>query len=993
MFLAAFLQHRSLVPRQNPFIGVASFRPLLILAAALLAPLQNSQGQGILLKDYTTRDGLPDSRVAPIIQDQKGFLWFGTQAGLTRYDGQKFENFGPAREIPGIFGRDIMEDHAGAIWFAFSGFSQGGLVRVSEGTMTTFLPAQGMDSLQATSVVEDRNGDVFVATERGIGRIHFEDSTRSSWRLEKQSDSLVLALHIDRRGRLLVATGSGLYEYANGSYRKRFLPSKVKPLWHVRPYAMYDDPREGLWVGGYYGAYLVTDTGVSIFTRADGLPERGVWCFCRDLHDNLWVGTMDGLYRAVRSRAVYRFVKEPSFGNAVVYAMRLDREGNVWIASAPGLRKILASDFVLSFPGRDVLSTPGIGPIRQSAAGAVFFGSRTTALYVLENGRLRHQGEFGPHARLTITDILPEVDGRVWLGCWRGGLVRLDKESYRIYDKESGLPSNNVHALARTRNGSILVGTSAGIAIHNAEGSTAPLHDPELDRLTIFDIKPTHRLSRGLAPLADTLLLGTSAGVKLLALNRESIAGIRSLDEAALKGRIVYEILVDSRGRAWFGTDGGGLVLFDGSATTVYTTDDGLAGNRIFALAEDSLGNIWAGTSSGLSWFDGQGFRTLTHDQGFGEIGVHGLLTDRDGSLWVSNFPAVSKVKPFRFVGSNLPPPVYLTDVTADTIHLSIPRFSRLSPDPGIITFRFACPSFTDESAVRYKYRLEGFDRDWSQPVKTREVRYTHLPPRTYTFEVVARNSSGTWSTTPAEFSFEIAPPVWQRWWFVGAIALLAFSVSYGLYRYRVARLLELERTRSRIAMDLHDDIGSSLTRISVMTEVAQRQAFGDPQGTLRHLSAIGDTAREVIDALGDIVWSVDPKHDNLQNVVSRIVQFGQETCEGSEIAFETDLGDSLETFRLSPENRRDVFLVFKEAINNVVRHSGAGLVRFRVHPTPKGVLLELSDDGSGIPAATERTGRGLESMSARGARAGLSFAVQSSQGRGTTVSLEVKTV
>jgi signal transduction histidine kinase len=256
----------------------------------------------------------------------------------------------------------------------------------------------------------------------------------------------------------------------------------------------------------------------------------------------------------------------------------------------------------------------------------------------------------------------------------------------------------------------------------------------------------------------------------------------------------------------------------------------------------------------------------------------------------------------------------------------------------------------------------------------------------------MARNSGANWSMGPATFSFEIAPPVWQRWWFVGAIALIAFSVSYGLYRYRVGRLLELERTRSRIAMDLHDDIGSSLTRISVMTEVAERQAVGDPKGTARHLSAIGDTAREVIDALGDIVWSVDPKHDNLQNVVSRIVQFGQETCEGRNIAFETDLTDSLEAVRLSPENRRDIFLVFKEAINNVVRHSGAGLVRFRVHPTSRGVLLELSDDGSGIPAAPERAGHGLESMRARGARAGLSFGVKSSGGRGTTVSLEVKT-
>jgi signal transduction histidine kinase len=204
--------------------------------------------------------------------------------------------------------------------------------------------------------------------------------------------------------------------------------------------------------------------------------------------------------------------------------------------------------------------------------------------------------------------------------------------------------------------------------------------------------------------------------------------------------------------------------------------------------------------------------------------------------------------------------------------------------------------------------------------------------------------------------------------------------------------MLQLERTRNRIAMDLHDDIGSTLTRMSVMTEVAQRRLMDDRNATQEFLAKIGDTSRDLIESLGDIVWTVDPHHDDLQNVIRRIVQFGQEVCEGRNIAFETELAGTFDAVKLAPEQRRDIYLVFKEGINNLVKHSGATRARFGVRPVNKGILMELQDNGRGIAQGSQGTGHGLVSLQERGNRVGSRFVLEGSNGSGTRLCLEIKT-
>jgi hypothetical protein len=263
------------------------------------------------------------------------------------------------------------------------------------------------------------------------------------------------------------------------------------------------------------------------------------------------------------------------------------------------------------------------------------------------------------------------------------------------------------------------VGTAAGAALINREGSVIPLQHPLLRGRTFFDI---------VQGAGDTLWAGTDDGPRIIEIGNDRVVNASALPlESGLDGVIVYTILKDSHRRIWFGTDGKGAVRFKGTSTLSISREDGLTSDRVYALAEDSLGNIWVGTASGLSCFDGSTVRNLLYDQGFGEIGMHGLLTDREGYLWVSNYPAVARIKPVRFRRPEGPPPLYLTDVLVETDHLDLRRKAELRPDVTTITFRYAALSYTDERNVRYRYLLEGFDKSWSLPVTGREVRYTHL--------------------------------------------------------------------------------------------------------------------------------------------------------------------------------------------------------------------------------------------------------------------------
>jgi signal transduction histidine kinase len=299
----------------------------------------------------------------------------------------------------------------------------------------------------------------------------------------------------------------------------------------------------------------------------------------------------------------------------------------------------------------------------------------------------------------------------------------------------------------------------------------------------------------------------------------------------------------------------------------------------------------------------------------------------------------------------------------------------------------FGAPGFGPGEGLRYQFKLEGGGSDWSSPSDQRKVLYANLAPGRYRFQARAVDADGITTAAPAGFSFRIMPPVWQRWWFISSAALLVAGLAFSVYRYRVARLLEVVSMRTRIATDLHDDIGANLTRIAVLSEVARRRghAASDEQ-----LASIATVARESVTAMSDIVWAIGPGRDGLNDLTSRMRDHAEEVyaASGAELTFSGP--SASRDLRLSVDTRRDVYLVFKEAVNNAARHSGCSHARVSLQTEGAALVLTVADDGAGFDPASAEQGNGLTSMRSRADRLGATFEIRSQTGGGTSVRLEI---
>jgi signal transduction histidine kinase len=460
----------------------------------------------------------------------------------------------------------------------------------------------------------------------------------------------------------------------------------------------------------------------------------------------------------------------------------------------------------------------------------------------------------------------------------------------------------------------------------------------------------------------------------------------------------IRNLITDTRGRLWAASYRSGLIRIDRPSDERpevfrYSTARGLSSNEVTAIVEDAAGRIYAATGRGLDRLDPATGRIRTYRKGeslpVGEINA--LIRDRGGVLWASYSAGVIRILP-----ADDPPwssPEALISgirVAGAPQHISALGQSQLQYfelpwNRNSLEVDFVSPGPDD--GLRYQIKLEGADADWSGPSEQRTVAYANLAPGRYRFLARAVNADGLMSSAAASVSFRILPPIWDRWWFRTAAALLISGLAYAFYRYRVSRLLEVVAIRTRIATDLHDDIGANLTRIAVLSEVVRRKGHADADD---HLASIATVARESVTAMSDIVWAISPGRDGLNDLTSRMREHAEEVfaANGTELTFTAPTIDR--HLRLSVDTRRDVYLVFKEAVNNAAHHSGCSRVHVSLQSDDRGLILSVADDGAGFDVASEDRGNGLASMRRRAERLGARFDIGSGPGKGTTVQLEV---
>ena len=460
---------------------------------------------------------------------------------------------------------------------------------------------------------------------------------------------------------------------------------------------------------------------------------------------------------------------------------------------------------------------------------------------------------------------------------------------------------------------------------------------------------------------------------------------------------------VDQAGRLWIATGFVGLNRIDNPSSyhphvINLTTAEGLSSNRVLSIAEDLWGRLYIGTSRGIDRLSPTTGRIKHYTTADGLINgeVRTSFQDRQGRLWFGTTHGLSRLNP-EADASLVPPPIligglHINGMTYPISELGDTHVSdlRLDPNQNNLQIDFFGLGFSPGDVLRYRYRLDGADRDWSELTEQRTINYASLRPGTYRFQVQTVDTDGNSSPSAATVNFTILSPLWQRGWFLALLALSAGVIVLGFYRYRVARLVELERMRTRIATDLHDDVGSGLSQIAILSEVVRKQVGQQSGPVAQPLVQIAKVSRELVDSMSDIVWAINPKRDRLSDLSQRMRELASDLFPACNIDFRLRTPSAEQNVKLGPEIRRQLFLVFKESVNNIVSHSGCTQAEIEFVIEKDRLRLSLSDNGCGFDPTRVRQGNGLRNIQERVKKLGGVIELSSSEGKGTSVSLMV---
>jgi signal transduction histidine kinase/streptogramin lyase len=565
-----------------------------------------------------------------------------------------------------------------------------------------------------------------------------------------------------------------------------------------------------------------------------------------------------------------------------------------------------------------------------------------------------------------------------------------------VYTTADGLATDVVVRLFGDSRGDVWVGTASGInGLSRWRRATASFeHFTDAEGLPPLD---TYYVSAFAEDRTGAVWIGFS-GDGGLARWRDGVFTRFAMD-AGLPPGAIRNLIVDSRGRLWAASYYGGLVRCDEPQAespefTIHTTSEGLSSNSVTALVEGPHGGIYIATGRGIDRLDPLTGRITRISRGTysqGEIGA--AVSDRQGVLWFNAQYGLLRLQP-RDAPLSASPETVLTgvriagnEVPVSALGQTVLDAMTLSPAQDGMEIDFVAPGWEPERAIRYQVQLDGADTGWGELSTRRSIRYASLSPGHYEFRVRAVSGEGDTGET-ARFAFRILPPVWRRWWFLVAAMLTATAVAIGLHRYRVDRLLEVANLRTRIATDLHDDIGANLTRISVISEVARRQSGENEVRTDRRLASIAELARDSIGSLADIVWAVHPELDRMEDLTRKLREYAEDLVQSHSIELDFTVPDLDGAHRIEIDARRDLFLIFKEAIRNSVLHSGCARISVDLRTSGSGLELKVTDDGLGFDPEAAVDGNGLVNMRRRADRIGARLRVESRSGDGTTVRL-----
>ena len=970
-----------------------------------------------MIRAWGTAEGLPQNTVNAIAQTRDGYLWLGTREGLARFDGVRFTVFGLGEGLQSIEVQTLFEDRHGTLWIGTSG---GGLSRLAEGRIEKVpLPQPSASGEVVSSLAEDAEGRLWVGTRAGLC-LYQNGSSVVNPALAALERAAIPALTRGLHGEMWIATANhGLLEFRGGQLAESQGPAGSE---RISAYCLLQDQEGNLWASVGNGSVLCLRDGQwNRYAQTNGLPFAYVTCLAQGADGTIWAGSLDdGLYRLQAGRFTPLRTEDGLSANDI-RSLCPDREGNLWVGTRTGGLNRLSRRKLLSYGAAQGLTNDFTRGVAETADGMLHVGTYGGGLNQGGPGGFHPAPEEVPGLRYAFVDsVLSAADGSLWYGARRGLFQAKDGKLLHCFTNEPWLAAAAVTALCDDRQGGLWVGTSESRLVHFKDG-----------QFTEFP----YRMARGpitaLAQQPDGFLwVGSEAG----GIRGSRLGGgtVLSLTNGLLS-QAIRTLYLDAEGTLWIGTKGGGLSRWRGGKMHSFTTHQGMGADTVSQIVESDDGDLWLGCSRGIfrvrKWdFDDliAGKIALLNPRGFGlnegmpvEECSSGFcpagLKTKAGLVCFSTVKGLVLLDPRQQETDAPPPAVLLEDVRVNGLlrrvspaglgdrapakteggatlpHLTIP------PGGREVEFDYTAISFAAPEKTRFRYRLTGLDTQWTEAGARRTAIFHALPAGDYVFQVMAASANSRWSQPITLLTVTVQPFLWKTPWFqvtaglVGIAALTAIVrvVERRRYRRRLARLEmqhAIERERLRISQDMHDQVGGILTQVSQLSDLGQGET-GGASAARGQFERIGVQARAAVQALDEIVWATNPKNDDLPHFAEYVSRFADEYFELTSIRCWQEVPTHLPNLPIRSDMRHNVFLAVKEALNNILKHSGATEVSLRLVVETDRVVFEVKDNGRGFqPAKIAPGGNGLANMKSRLAECGGGMELTSAPAQGTTI-------
>lgn len=968
-------------------IGRVRRTTALTLLVGLLAHAPLIHGQQLAIRRFTSAAGLASGVVTAIQQDRSGYLWIATYEGISRFDGYRFENYGARDGLEVQLANDAVEDARGQMWVATNG---AGLARFTSQRKFETFDVGGSGANHVNAVAAGADGTIWCATDGGVFRSAFDASGRLSFAPLNGLDSQASSAEIDGDNHVWLALpGTGLFEV---------LPDEGRVVHHAIPGRPLRIATRGPRV------VVATDAGAFERTAGREWTERPLVSWLRheqpaavliDSYGDIWIGTTLGLLRQ-RNGLFERYGLNNGLPEGFVRALVEDRDGSIWIGSGGGGLAAVRQEAVVSFTVREGLPGSDIAWVSHGSDARVYGGTHDEGLFEVKGAALRALP--GSTVEPFRTLSRPVASGAAWWALGRGRLYRFRGRELNLARAESialpaevTCPASSRSCFTSDASRQLWFGTREPALYRFDPSGPWP---PVLSRVPV-----TGPEALALAPGAVTTA-GAVWGSNVVTLARVDSAGRATVIRPREGHWQPRAMLLDSANRLWVGLRFGGLLRIDDpdaptpSVTTV-TAAEGLSSDAVWSIAEGPGGTINLCTGRGLDILDVQTGRVghLSSADGLASDLTRFCSLDAQQRVWVATAGGLSRVDSAREPARRDPPAVYLSRVRIAGEEVDVGDGSAtgraalaLSPNRNNLLIEFVGLRPAEPHRLRYQHRLIGAVGEWSTPGQNRQVTYAQLGPGRYRFEVRAVDELGATSVTPAALAFEILPPIWRRGWFIAFAVATIIGVMWQVHRLRLQQAVAVERVRQQVEADLHDELGSGLTQIAILSEVARR---GLPPAQAGVLNQTATLARRMREALGDAIWAVDPNKDNISDLVSRLrSQFNTLEADGTRVRFVSPPDRELQRLDVSADRRRHLLLICKEAVANILRHSRATDVDVSVTLGRGRLRLSIADNGRGFDVSAVRDGRGLRNLKQRAEQLRGELRVHSGRG-GTTIDLD----